>query len=308
MATNLLFKGQRFIGIIPPTAFRTLTNPKRLMLMFDGLALDLTHKLHPFENKVLETAANEISYLSNEGLLTTLDGLKAQYGEHKGSTKPGVVEGGFWIGQTLTQQLNTWNRAVGGESGFGGIENDTGSGINHLRHTASGIRLNNGVDAVAVPSENEPYHIDGKADRETVIRITLNNFPSPSDTTPWENILDFKKDKKANEQHLRLKQWINDVATKEKKAFEIEDELRSYMASYEGELQIREKDVKRNTLQIIITATADALQNLARLKFGDAAKAFFDISKQPLLLLEEEKKVPGREIAYLVTAQHKFAR
>lgn len=276
--------------------------------MFDGLALDLSYHLHPFENKLLEAAHSEIDYLSNEGLLTTLNGLQAQYGQdyYPGHNTSSTIEGSIWIGESLTHEINTWNRAirgVGKNSQLHEVQQETG----RLRYTASKLRLEHGIDAVAVPTDNEPYDIDSKAERETVIKITLYNFPTPSDETPWENIIDFRKDKIANEQYLRLKNWMNDITKKEMKSFEITDQLQSLLAAYEHEMKVRDMATKRNTLQVIVQTTGEMIQHLSRLKFGDAIKALFDISKHKLHLLEEEKKAEGREIAYIYTANRKFA-
>jgi hypothetical protein len=303
MSTNLLFKGQKFIGVVKPSIFRNLGDAKRLMLMFDGLALDLSYNLHAFENRIIQDARAEIDFLSDQGLLTTLSGLEAQYG--KPAPPPTSVEGSFWIGERLTGEIDTWNRAVGGVGHSSRLET-TNLNTGVLRYTASNLRLQYGIDAVAVPTENEPFDIDSKAERETVIKITVNNFPTPSDATSWENILDFKKDKVAASQHLRLKAWMNDIASKEMKGYEVSDQLAALVATYEQEMKIREIATKRSTFQVFLIATGEARQNLARLKFGDTVKALFDISKHKLNLLEEEKKAEGREVAFIYSANKQF--
>lgn len=301
----------KFVGVVRPTIFSDLGDPKRLLLMFDALVLDLSYHLPAYENKILESSRGELDFLSDEGLITTLGNLEAEYGNRSYSTSN---PNDFWIGKSNAERLRTFSRVMGGVADNSKLFSDRLSQSNALRHeydygklryTASQLRLT-GIDAVAIPTERENYNVDGVVDRQAVIEITLNSFPTPSDTVAWENILDFKKDGKAKEQFARLKVWINEMATKEKTHLQLDDELQSLISSYERELKIREMKVDRSALSVVVTVSADIIQKLATLKFGDAAKALFSFKSYKLDMLEEEKKVPGREIAYISAARTKF--
>src|SRR5690554_5444010 len=103
----------KFVGVVPPLAFEKLWYPKRLMLMFDELALDLNRKLSGYESYILKKSHQEIQWLGDEGLLTTLSGLFAKEssdGEKEYHNKIGHV-GSFLfpanIGKEFKNYLNS---------------------------------------------------------------------------------------------------------------------------------------------------------------------------------------------------------
>lgn len=311
MSLSINKKGNKFVGIIRPTMLQELGNTKRLLLMFDGLVLDLSYHLPSYENKIIENNRDEIDYLADEGLIITLGNLEAEYGN---KTYSSINPNDFWIGKSNAAALRTFTRAmsgVGSTSKLFTSHIDSSKALRYeydygrIRYTASQLRLT-GIDAVAIPTEEEQYNIDGALDRQAVIEITLNNFPIPSEQTAWESIIDFKKSDKAMEQFRRLKVWMNEMATKEKNVLQFDDELRSLIASYEYELNLREIQLNKSALSIIITTSTEILQKIATLKFAEAAKTLFSIKSYKLDMLEEEKKVPGREIAYISSARAKF--
>jgi hypothetical protein len=65
-----------------------------------------------------------------------------------------------------------------------------------------------GIDAVPL-MKSDIGDADAVADGDAVIRITLREFPAPSDATPWESIQGFRRDKAARERFWSLKRWIN---------------------------------------------------------------------------------------------------
>jgi hypothetical protein len=71
----------KFIGVVPAISFQNISNLKRLLLMFDRLALDLgTPNMSVVERRILANAKRDIEWLSGEKLLTTLSGLVAGSG------------------------------------------------------------------------------------------------------------------------------------------------------------------------------------------------------------------------------------
>lgn len=292
---------RKFVGIIPPMSFQHLSYLKRLLLMFDSLALDLGRSsLSPVERKIMESARNEIDWLSNQGLLTTLGGLVAQNTDGvfpSRRSQPSV------IGEDLlTQGLGIDPNLIGRV-----VRLATVATVG-LRYSASELRSIYGVDAVAVPSKLEPQDSDATADRDVVIQIVLQEIPAPSDSTPWENIEDFRRDQKSRAEFSRLKQWINKMGKTGLKQYEVADELREIIYSYEERMKLHRIKAERGILEVLVTTTAEVAEGIVKFNWSTAAKTIFKARNYKLKLLEEEKETTGREVAYIVSAQRVFSK
>jgi hypothetical protein len=91
-ATNML--AGKFVGVVPAMSFQKISNLKRLLLMFDILALDLNIRgMSIVERRILENARKDIDWLSGEKLLSTLPGLVASAGMASGDSTVPVVGG-----------------------------------------------------------------------------------------------------------------------------------------------------------------------------------------------------------------------
>jgi hypothetical protein len=234
-------KQKKFVGVIPPISFKNLWYPKQLLLMFDKLAVDLANNLSDYENRIITQSRLEIDWLVSEGLLTTLSGMIAD--NKPGMDKTNVtVSGSFFLPSSIANHLNRFAQTT-----FKGY-----NGLQDLRTIASRLRELESLDAVAVGLPDTPIEVDKKADRDTVIKITLNQFPIPTNTTSWENILDFKQNSKSIEQFTRLKSWINKISTKELKAFEVEDELQEIIHAYEHEMKVSKMNCTDGALEVIV--------------------------------------------------------
>jgi hypothetical protein len=177
-----------------------------------------------------------------------------------------------------------------------------------LRYTASELRARFGIDAIAVPSVIDVQNADATAGHEAVVRIALSEFPLPDESTPWQNIQDFRRDKGARSQFSRLKQWINRTGKAGLKEYEVADELRELLYEYEYGMKLHKMKAQRGILEVVVTTTAEVAENLLRFKVSNAAKAIFAIKDYKLKLLEEEKATVGREIAYIVSARTAFGK
>jgi hypothetical protein len=287
-----------FVGVIPPISFRQLWYVKQLLLMFDKLALDLGHSSLPLvERRILENAKKEIKWLNGKGFLTTLSGLAAgNLDSQKSSNLHIPVIGEDLLAPVIGRRHNLMGR-VARLAGITTID---------LRLTASELRTTYGVDAVAVPSKIEPQSADATADRDAVVRIVLREFPTPSNSTPWENIEEFHRDDAARTEFHRLKQWINKTGKAGLKQYEVTDELRELIYTYAEGIKAHRIKAERGILEVLVTTTAEIAEGLVKGNFSTAAKALFEVSKHKIKLLEEERETPGREVAYIVTARSKF--
>jgi hypothetical protein len=64
--------------------------------------------------------------------------------------------------------------------------------------------------------------------------------------------------------------------------------------------------VTTGALETIVTAAGEALENIAKLKFGALTKSVFSVRHRKIQLLEAERQAPGRELAYIVKARERF--
>jgi hypothetical protein len=288
----------KFVGVIPPAACQQLGYLKRLLLMFERIALDFgSGKLSIVERRILESAKNELNYLSGEGLLTTLTALAPSGADQpfRGTQTSGEDLIAAGIGATKARLL------------VGRMNEMAWVAMADLRQTASKLREVYGVDAVAVPTELEPANADAAADRHTVVRIALAEFPTPSDTTPWEDIKEFRKDETARQEFARLKQWVNKTAKAGLKQYEVVDELRSLLTDYAATMHLHKIASHQGVIEVLVTTTAEVAEDLVKFKWSGAAKSIFNVRKHHLKLLQEESTASGREVAYILTARRKFS-
>lgn len=135
---------------------------------------------------------------------------------------------------------------------------------------------------------------------DTVVRIVLNSLPILDDKTPWEAILDYRRDPASNHHLTALRRWMRAVAQDERSSADIEDELRYALHEYEEHIRHHRLKYYRGALVVILTTAADVIEHILRLKFGTAARALFSVAEQRAALLEAERLAPGRELAFIV--------
>lgn len=283
----------KFVGVVPPMTFLDSATPKQLLLMFDALALDLSGSAATIASRGLSDAVRaDLDYLSQEGLLSTLEGMAA--GQQRHARQGLSIIGGDLLKPVLGRrtnmltQLGTTARAAAG-----------------VRHTAADLRSKHGIDAVALPEKFSP-NVDARASRDDIIQIVLKEFPYPSDLTPWEAIRDYREDKESRAQWIRLKAWINEVATGESNVIDFIDHLHERMQNYEDTLKLHKLQHQKGTLEIVLSTTGLFAENIVRVKWGEAAKKLFEFKQLKANLLSAERDIPGRAVAYVVNTKSRF--
>ena len=99
---------------------------------------------------------------------------------------------------------------------------------------------------------------------------------------------------------------MNNAAKKGLKQYEILDELRGLVQEYQNNINYHKMKHTHSSLEVAVTTTVSVAEDLVKFKWSDAVKSIFNISKQNIALLQDEKNSPGKEIAYIVKAQNKF--
>ncbi|HEX8693070.1 MAG TPA: hypothetical protein VF746_11660 [Longimicrobium sp.] len=297
-----------FVAVVEPTTFTETPHLKRLLLLFDRLAVNLgEQRLGVVERRALELARRDIDWLTSEGLLTTVLAMEAERGgdaedfrdrlkDARSSARaplPGMPRGavqGFRSALTLS-----------------GVDVAQAGPGHLLRRTAAHLRQADGLDAVAVAESAERLGIDQKADRDHVIRLTLNTLPFPSDSTPWEDVMQFKRDPDSRRKFFRLKNWINRMGKAELSGYEVVDQLNELLFEYQAHMESHRIQTTRGRIEVIVTTLGEVAEDLVKLKFGKLAKLPFDLARGRITLLQAEQGAPGKEVAYVIAARQKFS-
>lgn len=286
------------VGVIAASQFAKPNELKRLLLLFEQLALDLSaQSLTMVERRALSVGKNDFDFLRGAGLLTTLEGARAAQRGHR----PSVGRESELAEDLGLSGITRALRVAAGNVGPAGNIRPTG-----LRELAQHLRDEHGLDAIAVGHENQVSPVDAAATRADVLRLTLKSMPTPSDTTPWEAISEFRRDPDSIRKFLRLRKWINGVGRSNRPIHELETEFLELMFEYEEFLRMHSLRFTKGTMDVLVTTTAEVAEDVAKLKLGKLAKAPFDIARNKVAVYDAEQKAPGREVAYIIKAQQHF--
>jgi hypothetical protein len=144
-----------------------------------------------------------------------------------------------------------------------------------------------------------------------VINLVITSLPEVDELTPWQDILDFRREEGTREQLDRFGRWVRSAVrrlTEEKiTTAELEDEFASMMDSYREHMRIHKMKTKRSAAETMITSFAGFVEDLSKLRFKAIAESLFKLEHNRVALLEAELKAPGREIAYIVSARERFS-
>ena len=136
------------------------------------------------------------------------------------------------------------------------------------------------------------------------LRVTLLAFPQPDEQTSWERLLEFKDENK--DLRTRLRHWITHVATKLGDTVEIAQEIEYLRAEYQSCMERHKLRIYKGSIETTVVGGATLLEDIAKLKLGEATKQLFTVQHQRIALLDSEAETPGREISYLIAAHEEF--
>jgi hypothetical protein len=176
----------------------------------------------------------------------------------------------------------------------------------HTRLASIQLREVNGMDAHSVfqlPFEPLGAFRESKGE---VVKLTLHTLPEPDESTPWEQIMEYRSDADSQGKFLALRNWMTDVAKANLPPAEVEEKLEWLAYEYQKHLNLHRLKTKAGVLETIITTSAEVLGDLASFKWGKAAEALFSLKRGRVELLEGELTAPGNEVAYIVKAREKF--
>jgi hypothetical protein len=147
------------------------------------------------------------------------------------------------------------------------------------------------------------YEKPGK--KQQVVEIVLESLPMPGIDTPWEQIIDFRRDEYTRLKYLALINWINEISYSPLTKNEIEEKFEYLYYDYKRSFEIHKMKTSLAPLEILIACgTALFTGNLSASMH--IASSLIKIGSATLNLRSDEGNLPGKEIAYIYQCRETF--
>lgn len=149
-----------------------------------------------------------------------------------------------------------------------------------------------------------PEVIQGK--RHNVIQAVFKELPIPAKDTPWEHIFEFRSDPESYSKFLALRDWVNEISNSEMTTIEIEEKLEYLIDQYRRHMAVHKMKTNTGLIESMVVSTAEATENLLKVKWGKLASSLFFLRHKKISLMEADLSAPGSQVAYLVKATEAF--
>jgi hypothetical protein len=136
--------------------------------------------------------------------------------------------------------------------------------------------------------------------------VIIKNLPLPDNSTPWEQIIDFRDDSKSRQHLISLRRWIRKLSSETLTTQEIHEELEYLINEFSKSMKLNKMKSNKRTIETLIKLPLELLENALKLKLSKFPEPFFALNERHVSLLEAELNSPGREIAYLIKAREAF--
>jgi len=142
--------------------------------------------------------------------------------------------------------------------------------------------------------------------KNQVIQFVLNDIPEPDYTTPWEQIIEYRSDIDVKNKYLALINWINKVSNSNMQMCEIKDEYDFLYSEYMKQFKLHKMKYNSSKLEVILNASINFISNFATGNYTTSIKDLFQFNVKNAQLLQEETKLPGKELAYIYHTSMRF--
>jgi hypothetical protein len=120
--------------------------------------------------------------------------------------------------------------------------------------------------------------------KNDVAEIVINRLPIPSNTVPWEAIIDYRNDPETQKSLRALRNWIRKVSSENASPVEISDELETLIDEYQSHMKLHKLKANTETLEVITKAPLEIIENLVKIKFSKIPEPFFAFKKRQISL------------------------
>ena len=142
--------------------------------------------------------------------------------------------------------------------------------------------------------------------KDDVYSLIVTNFPTISNKTHWQKIIEFKDDPESKGALLGLRHWMNSSLKSGKSIEELNDEIEFLVYQYKKALELHSIEHETGILQSIAFISLEVLQNTFSGRWTDIIKPFFKAQQKRIQLLRSELTATGHEIAYIVKVNEAF--
>jgi hypothetical protein len=149
--------------------------------------------------------------------------------------------------------------------------------------------------------------VDRPVSRNDLYEIIVEGVPIAHEKVPWEDILRFRAEEGSQRQQRALRLWIADTAKGKLNFAEAVDKIEHIKDEYRTHIKGSDFKAVNGVLKTYIVAAADLLESALKFKLKSLAEWPFKLAECKAELMDAECKAPGRELAYAVRAQSKFA-
>jgi hypothetical protein len=154
------------------------------------------------------------------------------------------------------------------------------------------------------PPAFEEVHKAGKCHCLSVI---MQNLPSIDiSQTNVDDLISFVKDEETIQMRRRLFHWQNEMDRRVTSPRELQELIETRIDDYTTWIKAARLTLAPVTLESIVRATAEVVENLVRLKPSKALDAIVRFRHRRVKLASSELKAPARELAFIYHARKKF--
>jgi len=104
--------------------------------------------------------------------------------------------------------------------------------------------------------------------------------PEEAWLTPWDSILEFRRDPENRARASALRAWVREIARSGVSKREAEPKLEHLMHQYQRAMDIYEIKYSHGILETVVPTTAECLENLVKIRRGKVARSLFTLGKR----------------------------
>lgn len=324
---------REFVGVIHPFQFLRYPFFKREALIFSKIALphynddryeyydddEYESIAYIIKSKFSNDLLNELDWLIERGIIITPDTTQVnpslyenkEYVESIMAQANKYLSAGVQIGRL---KAHSTPHDLDDASFFKDALDDESCSVffesafqETIRHTCIKLRLGSELDAYPILFDKLHSLESATSNKSSIVKIILTSLPILDESTPWEQIIEYRSDPDSQSKLLALRHWMSEVARAELTPSEVEEKLEYLIDQYQQHMRLHRIKTNVGTLETIVTTGAEFLGDLVSFKWGKAAEALFSLKRRRVALLEGELTAPGNEVAYIVKARETFS-
>lgn len=89
------------------------------------------------------------------------------------------------------------------------------------------------------------------SNKSDVAQVVINRLPLPNNETPWEQIIDYRKDSETQKLLSSLRRWISKTAKQNLPPLEIEEEIESLINDFQEHMKLHKMKANTETVEVL---------------------------------------------------------